>query len=190
MIVQQLLVRRWLVAVAAVVGAIATLGFASGTALAHAELTSSNPANQAILAVQPSEIVLTFSEDVDTVGDSIRLVDANGEPAPLGPVDQSLGRNTLRAPVAIIPDGTYIVGWQAISADSHKIRGAFTFSVGAATPTAPGVIDEIFDAGGTAQSDSLLLGVGRFLSYAGIGGLLGALVLALRASADPSRASV
>ncbi|HYN31628.1 MAG TPA: copper resistance protein CopC [Ilumatobacteraceae bacterium] len=178
MIVQQLAVRRRLVALAAVVGAIVTLGVASGTALAHAELTSSNPANQAILAVQPSEIVLTFSEEIDTVDDSIRLVDADGNPAPLGAIDQSLGKNTLRAPVALIPDGTYIVGWQAISADSHKIRGAFTFSVGAATPTAPGVIDEIFDAGETAQSDSLLLGVGRFMSYAGIGVLLGALFLA------------
>ncbi len=178
MIVAQLAIRRWLVALAAVIGVIGTLGVASGTAFAHAELTSSNPANQAILATQPSEILLTFSEDVNTVDDSIRLVDADGNPAPLGPIDQSLGENTLRAPVALIPDGTYIVGWQAISADSHKIRGAFTFTVGAATPTSPGVIDEIFDAGDTAQSDSLLLGVGRFLSYAGIGVLLGALFLA------------
>ncbi len=172
-----MIVRRWIVAVAALVGVIGSLGVA-GTVLAHAELTSSNPANQAILAVQPSEILLTFSEGVDPVDDSIRLVDADGNPAPLGLVDQSLGKNTLRAPVALIPDGTYIVGWQAISADSHKIRGAFTFSVGAATPTAPGVIDEIFDAGGTAQSDSLLLGVGRFMSFAGIGVLLGSLFLA------------
>ncbi len=176
---QQLVIRRWLVAVAAVVGAIVTLGVASGTAFAHAELTSSTPANQAILAETPPEILLTFSEDIDPVGGSIRLVDATGNPVPLGPIDQSLGDDTLRAPVpATIADGTYVVGWQAISADSHKIRGAFTFSVGAATPTAPGVIDEIFDAGGTAQSDSLLLGAGRFLSYAGIGVLLGGLFLA------------
>jgi copper transport protein len=170
--------RRWIVAIAAVVGAIGSLG-AAGTALAHAELTSSTPANQAILASTPPEILLTFSEGVDPVGDSIRLVDADGNRVPLGPIDQSQGDDTLRAPVpGIIADGTYIVGWQAISADSHKIRGAFTFSVGAATPTAPGVIDEIFDAGGTAQSDSLLLGVGRFMSFAGIGVLLGALFLA------------
>ena len=174
----QLVVRRWLIAVACVVGAIASLG-AAGTALAHAELTSSTPANQAILASTPPEILLTFSEGVDPVGDSIRLVDADGNAVPLGPIDQSQGDDTLRAPVpATIADGTYIVGWQAISADSHKIRGAFTFSVGAATPTAPGVIDEIFDAGGTAQSDSLLLGIGRFMSYAGIGVLVGALFLA------------
>ncbi len=171
-------VRRWIVAVAAVVGAVGSLGLA-GTALAHAELTSSTPANQAILASTPPEILLTFSEGVDPVGDSIRLVDADGNPVPLGPIDQSQGDDTLRAPVpATIADGTYIVGWQAISADSHKIRGAFTFSVGAATPTAPGVIDEIFDAGATPQSDSLLLGCGRFMSYAGIGVLLGALFLA------------
>ena len=175
----KLVVRRWLVAVVAVVGAIGTFGVASGTAFAHAELTSSNPANQAILAEKPPEILLTFSEDIDSVSDSIRLVDAEGKPVPLGPIDQSQGADTLRAPVpATIAEGTYIVGWQAISADSHKIRGAFTFTVGAATPTAPGVIDELFDAGGTDRSDSLLLGVGRFSSYAGIGVLLGALFLA------------
>ena len=175
---RQLVVRRWLVAVASMVGAIASLGVA-GTVLAHAELTASTPANQAILASTPPEILLTFSEGVDPVGDSIRLVDADGNAVPLGPIDQSQGDDTLRAPVpATIADGTYIVGWQAISADSHKIRGAFTFSVGAATPTAPGVIDEIFDAGGTSQSDSLLLGVGRFMSFAGIGALVGALLLA------------
>jgi copper transport protein len=40
------------------------------------------------------------------------------------------------------------------------------------------VIDDIFDAAGTSSSDSLLLGVGRFLSFAGIGVLVGALLLA------------
>jgi copper transport protein len=166
--------------VLAVVALVAGFGaLSAGRALAHAELISSNPANQSILASTPPEILLRFSEGVDPVADSIRLVDAAGNPVPLGPLDQSLGDDTLRTPVpATIDDGTYVVGWQAISADSHKIRGAFTFSVGAATPTAPGVIDEIFDAGSTSSSDSLLLGVGRFLSFAGIGALVGGLFLA------------
>jgi copper transport protein len=170
--------RRVVLAVAAVVSGVVTLS--AGTALAHAELISSSPANQSILASTPPEILLRFSEGVDPIGDSIRLVDAAGNPVPLGPVDQSLGDDTLRAPVpATIDDGTYVVGWQAVSADSHKIRGAFTFSVGAATPTAPGVIDDIFDAAGTSSSDSLLLGIGRFLSFAGVGILVGALFLAV-----------
>ena len=169
--------RRALLAVVAVLAGLVTL--TAGTALAHAELISSNPANQSILASTPAEIVLRFSEGVDPIGDSIRLVDAAGNPVPLGPLDQSLGDDTLRTPVpATIDDGTYVVGWQAVSADSHKIRGAFTFSVGVATPTEPGLIDDIFDAGGTSSSDSLLLGVGRFASFAGIGVLVGALFLA------------
>jgi copper transport protein len=169
--------RRVLVAVAALVGGLGALS--AGTAFAHAELISSNPANQSILPSTPSEIVLRFSEGVEPVGDSIRLVDASGDPVPLGPLDQSLGDDTLRTPVpATIDDGTYVVGWQAISADSHRIRGAFTFSVGAATPTAPGVIDDIFAAGDSSPSESLLLGAGRFLSFAGIGVLVGALFLA------------
>jgi len=170
-------VRRVVLAVVAVVAGLGALS--AGTALAHAELISSNPANQSILASTPAEILLRFSEGVDPIGDSIRLVDAAGNPVPLGPLDQSLGGDTLRTPVpATIEDGTYVVGWQAVSADSHKIRGAFTFSVGVATPTAPGVIDDIFDAAGTSSSDSLLLGVGRFLSFAGVGVLVGALLLA------------
>jgi copper transport protein len=154
-------------------------GIAAGTAFAHAELLASSPANQAILATQPEEILLTFSESVDPVGDSIRLVDAQGNAVPLGPIDQTAGGDTLRAEVpGVIDDGTYVVGWQAISADSHKIRGAFTFSVGEATATAPGVLDDIFATGETSRSDSLLLGAGRFLSFAGIGVLLGGLFLA------------
>jgi copper transport protein len=170
-------VRRVVLAVLAIVAGLVAVS--AGTALAHAELISSNPANESILASTPPEILLRFSEGVDPIGDSIRLVDAAGNPVPLGPLDQSLGDDTLRTPVpATIDDGTYVVGWQAVSADSHKIRGAFTFSVGVATPTAPGVIDDVFDAAETSSSDSLLLGVGRFLSFAGVGVLVGALFLA------------
>lgn len=169
--------RRWLPALALVLFLVG--GVAAGTAFAHAELVATNPANQAILAEQPTEILLTFSESVDPVGDSIRLVDAQGSAVPLGPIDQSSGDDTLRADLpGVVAEGTYVVGWQAISADSHKIRGAFTFSIGSATPTAPGVVDDIFATGDTSRSDSLLLGAGRFLSFAAIGVLLGGLFLA------------
>ena len=72
---RQLVIRRWFIAVACVVGAIASLGVA-GTALAHTELTSSTPANQAILASTPPEILLTFSEGVDPVGQLVRIKNA------------------------------------------------------------------------------------------------------------------
>ena len=53
----------------------------------------------------------------------------------------------------------------------------------------PGVLDGLFDGGSDASSDSLLLGIGRFLSFAGVGLLVGGLVmvLALAPSAVASR---
>lgn len=172
---------RWrrLVVVIAVIVAAGGAFTSAGTVLAHAELVSTNPANGSILASEPSEIVLRFSEDVDIVGEAIRMVDAEGTPRPLGVIDQSLGKDTIRAdvPAQVLP-GTYVVGWQAVSADSHKVRGAFTFSVGVETRPEPGVTDSVFDEGSTSTSDSLLLGLGRFLSYAGIGVLVGTLFMA------------
>src|SRR5262249_39579473 len=37
---------------------------------------------------------------------------------------------------ARLPDGTYVVSWHVISADSHPVHGAFYFSVGTQTGTA------------------------------------------------------
>mgnify|MGYP001818531240 FL=1 len=173
--------RPALTAILAAIGAvlIGVLGVSSGTVLAHAELISSTPANQAILGASPDEILLRFTEDVDPVGQAILLVDGEGDPVPLGPISQAGGDDTISVDVpGTIAEGTYVVGWQAVSADSHKIRGAFTFSVGAESPTAPGVIEDIFDANASTPSESLLLGAGRFMSFAGIGVLLGALFLA------------
>jgi copper transport protein len=175
-------IRRRLAAFATVLLAVVAVvigGAPAGTVLAHAELVSSTPANQAILGVSPGEILLRFSEDVDPIGQAILLVDGDGDPVPLGPISQVGGGDTISAEVpGTIADGTYVVGWQAVSADSHKIRGAFTFSVGAESPTAPGVLEDIFDSSASSPSESLLLGVGRFMSFAGIGVLLGALFLA------------
>jgi copper transport protein len=173
----QLSIRHRLAALATFL--LAVLLVSAGTVLAHAELVSSNPANQAILPTGPEEIVLTFSEDVEPIGEAIRMVDSEGNPRPLGLIDQSGGDNTIRADVpARMAEGTYVVGWQALSADSHRIRGAFTFSVGLETATQPGVIEAVFDTPDMSSSESLLLGAGRFLSFGGIGVLLGALFLA------------
>ena len=43
------------------------------------------------------------------------------------------------------PMARYVVAWQAVSADSHRIRGSFTFSVGVPSAVTPGVVDGLFD---------------------------------------------
>jgi copper transport protein len=165
------------------VGAVAALLgllLGAGTVSAHAELASSSPANQELLGDAPTEIALRFTESVDPIEPAIRLVDANGDDVEIGTVDQSAGADHLRAMLPdTLDDGTYVVAWQAVSTDSHRIRGAFTFSVGAPSAVTPGVVDGLFDGTAEGASDSVVLAVGRLASYAGVGLLVGGLVLAL-----------
>ena len=118
------LVRRSLV-VAVVVNLLA----GTDAALAHAILIETEPASQASLAAPPSEIVLVFSEAVSPV--VLRLLDIEGKA--IAEVDDVRGRNArLILPLrARIPDGQYLVSYRVMSADTHPIAGAFSFSVGA-----------------------------------------------------------
>ncbi len=171
---------------ALLVGALVTLlgvVLAAGTASAHAELLSSYPANQELLAESPIEIALQFTEAVDPIEPGIRLLDADGDEVELGPVDQSAGSERMQASIpTTLDDGTYVVAWQAVSTDSHRVRGSFTFSVGVLSAVAPGVVDGLFDGGADSSSEDFLLGIGRFVSYAGVGLLAGGLVLAVALS--------
>jgi len=171
--------RRWAVTIATIVVLVGVLAGA-GTVSAHAELLSSFPGNQELLEVAPTEIALQFTESVDPIEPAIRLVDADGDDVELGAIDQAGGADRMRASVpATLGDGTYVVAWQAVSADSHRVRGSFTFSVGAPSAVTPGVLDGIFDGAADGSSDEILLGIGRFLSFAGVGLLVGGLVLAV-----------
>ena len=171
--------RRSAAWVAALIVLLGVLGGAS-TASAHAELLSSFPGNQELLVEAPSEIGLQFTEGVDPIEPGIRLVDADGNDVELGEVSQAAGTDRMRADVpTMLADGTYVVAWQAVSADSHRVRGSFTFSVGVPTSVTPGVLDGIFDGAADSSTDSLMLGIGRFLSFGGVGLLVGGLVMAL-----------
>jgi copper transport protein len=168
---------------AALVGAlVVVLGVfvAAGTASAHAELLSSSPGNQQLLEVAPTEIALQFTEAVDPIEPGIRLVDSDGNDVEIGGVSQAAGSDRMRSAIPeTLEDGTYVVAWQGVSADSHRVRGSFTFSVGAPSAVTPGVLDGLFDGASDSGSDDILLGIGRFVSYAGVGLLVGGLVLAV-----------
>lgn len=169
--------RRWCrLAVAGLVAGIMVLA-APGAVSAHADLATSDPPADSVLDVAPTEIVLTFTEAVDPTDDALRIVDAEGAAVPLGPITQELGADTITAPVTEpLADGSYVVAWSAVSADSHPINGAFVFSVGVTS----GEVDELIiglgeSADPGADSSATWLGAGRFASYAGIAILIGAL---------------
>lgn len=78
---------------------------------------------------------------------------------------------------AHLADGTYVVAWRAVSADSHPVSGAFTFSIGAPTP---GVDASVLSAaaGGTDRVVAALFAIARLAAFIGLALLLGAAALA------------
>ncbi|MFB6780183.1 copper resistance protein CopC [Streptomyces sp. NPDC056352] len=136
-------------------------------ASAHAALTGSDPQDGAVVATAPKEITLTFSEQVAMGDGSIRVLDPGGKRADTGaaPRDLQTG-STVKYGVTLhsgLPDGTYTVAWQAVSADSHPVSGAFTFSIGAPSETTVALPSG--GAGGGLVG--ALYGIARYAAYAG-----------------------
>ncbi|MFD4691589.1 copper resistance protein CopC [Streptomyces sp. NPDC058463] len=136
---------------------------------AHAVLTSSTPARGAVIAEPPARVVLVFTEEIALTADAIRVLGPagrrvdNARPAADGGSAYAVG---LRGS---LPRGTYTVAYQVVSADSHPITGAFTFSVGAPSATAA--------AGDVRARDPDAGTVGRAYAAARIGAYISMVVL-------------
>ena len=167
--------RALLVGLAVVLAALAGLLGTWSVASAHAELVSTSPTSGSVLPTSPNQIVLTFSESVDPVPDSIRVVAGDGSVVDIGGIRQDGGKTTIAADVPTLADGTYVVAWRAVSADSHPVAGAFTFSVGAPSTTDPNLVGDLLDANQPAKPAQAWLAIGRWSSYVGIAVLIGVL---------------
>ncbi|MEU8711057.1 copper resistance protein CopC [Streptomyces sp. NPDC048663] len=135
----------------------------AGPASAHAALTGSDPAQGVVVPKAPDQVSLTFSENVSTNDDSIRVLDPQGKRVDLGKPNNLTGTSYGVQLKSGLGKGTYTVAWQVVSADSHPVAGAYTFSVGAPSATVASVGDQ--NAGGGAVG--WLYGFGRYMSYAG-----------------------
>ncbi|MFE9562698.1 copper resistance CopC/CopD family protein [Streptomyces sp. NPDC006487] len=157
-----------------VLAALLAAFFAAATpASAHAALTASDPTDGAVVATAPAQITLSFSEGVAMNGDSIRVLDPQGKRVDTGELRDLCSGNIIRYGTALrpgLPDGTYTVAWQAISADSHPVSGAFTFSIGAPSETAVSLPSRTAGDGPVAVA----YGIARYVAYAGFAVLVGA----------------
>ncbi|UPZ30063.1 copper resistance protein CopC [Streptomyces sp. LRE541] len=130
---------------------------------AHAALTGSDPQQGAVVAEAPAQVSLTFSEQVAISDSSVRVLDPKGKRVDTGK-SSGQGGNTYAVKLhSGLPDGTFTVTYQVVSADSHPVSGAFTFSIGAPSTTTVAVSDQ--EAGGGIVGG--LYGFARYVSYAG-----------------------
>ena len=123
----------------------------TGGATAHAVLVSTDPGQDTVVASMPTTVSLTFGEPVLVAADGVRVFGPDGAEVDDGHPRHLGGSSTVgvdlpggQHPSSTQP-GTYTVSWRVISADSHPVAGAFTFSVG--HPSASAAL-----AGSSAQS--------------------------------------
>ncbi len=122
----------WLVALAVLVGA-----FGAQPAAAHAELTSSTPAEGATVTGPLDRISLEFLNPVVAVGDQFSLLDGNGQPVEIAAVEPEGETTSLDViPAAPLEGGAYGLRWSARAGDSHPRQGTVTFTVEAPATSA------------------------------------------------------
>lgn len=110
---------------------IVAAGFIGGTAHAHPVLETTDPGPDATVA-SPKEIRLTFTEDVVAKFSGLTVKDQSGHPIETAsPSVDPNHKRQLVAPIAKpLPPGNYDVEWHAVSVDTHRVTGHFSFRVG------------------------------------------------------------
>src|SRR5690349_312950 len=105
-------------------------------AAAHAVLVSSSPVDGEILKQAPARVTATFDEPVGVSSDSLRVFSPAGARVDSGGTVHGSKPSEITVRLATgLSHGTYTVSWHVISADSHPVQGAFSFSIGAPSKT-------------------------------------------------------
>ncbi|MEU2977445.1 copper resistance protein CopC [Streptomyces hirsutus] len=148
----------------------------AGPASAHAALRGADPGEGSVVKSAPRHITLTFTESVALLDDSFRIYSPDNHRVPLDEPEHADGRSdTARIGLPDgLDDGTYTVAWRVVSADSHPASGAFTFSIGKPSPTAPMAPAAPAEHPITAS----LYDTGRYLAYIAAALLIGTVAFA------------
>ncbi|GDY33173.1 copper resistance CopC/CopD family protein [Gandjariella thermophila] len=135
-------------------------------ASAHAIVVSTDPANYRVLDFSPPVVSMQFSEPIEVGLAGLRLIDPQGTDIRIGQLGHANGKSeTIAAAVPdVLENGTYTVVWHVVSADTHPVQGAFTFSVGEASASGAPEL-----AGGGA--DPVLATVYTAVRWVGFAGL-------------------
>ena len=155
------------------VGIVLGLALSStGAAWAHAQLLTTDPAENAVLGAAPEQITLTFNEPVTPL--TLRLIGPDGGPSDI--TDEAIGGEhvTVTLP-AELDGGTYVLSWRVVSTDGHPIGSSLVFSIGQVTGAA---------AVSTGDSSvAIALWIGKALlfvaMFVGIGGAVFAAMIPL-----------
>jgi methionine-rich copper-binding protein CopC len=108
-----------------------TTSLSSGAAYAHPEFQAAEPAPGASTPASPKQIRITFNENVIPKLSGVEVNDQTGKIIATGKAaTDPANRKLLVVPVnEQLPPGDYKVEWHAVSDDTHRVKGSFSFSV-------------------------------------------------------------
>jgi len=156
---------------------VGALAASSPRAFAHAVLLDSSPKPGEMLMQPPSEVVANFNEGVGPI--FFKVLDVKGQPVG-DPGEIRLDGTKLILPLgASLPNGTYVLTYRVISADTHPVGATFGFSIGEPMKS----VDATADAG-SRSIWSLAVAVNRWILYAGMLWVAGTAIFMLLVGLD------
>jgi len=107
--------------------ALAAIACLAAPASAHAFLKRAQPSAGAVLAAAPKSVALAFTEKLEPAFSGATVTDAAGHNvAAAGAVIDGV---SMIVPLRPLGRGTYRVVWHAVSVDTHRTEGAYSFTV-------------------------------------------------------------
>jgi methionine-rich copper-binding protein CopC len=100
------------------------------TAFPHAFLDHAVPAVGSTVTAAPQQVQMFFTQDLEPAFTGATIADANGQPIATGAatVDpQNKAELVLNLPP--LAPGHYKVSWHALSVDTHRTEGSFSFDI-------------------------------------------------------------
>jgi copper resistance protein C len=109
-----------------VAGTLSIFLISAAAAQAHARLDHTVPAAGSTVSSSPSQVTLIFTENLEPKFSGGDVVSLSGTRMDHG---SSVSGSTMRIDVPGLPPGGYVVHWHALSVDTHKSQGSFSFHV-------------------------------------------------------------
>lgn len=107
--------------------AVVAIACSATSASAHAFLKRAQPSAGAVLPSAPRSIALAFTEKLEPAFSGVIVTDAAGHEVAAAPV--VIDGVSMVVPLRPLGRGTYRVIWRAVSVDTHRTEGAYTFTV-------------------------------------------------------------
>jgi methionine-rich copper-binding protein CopC len=127
------------------------MAVSASTVAAHVELIASSPVAGANLTTAPTEVTITFDDELDPDLSHFEVTNVASVEVGSGEVDLTVAdRNVMTGPVTITAPGIYTVSYTVAGVDGHILEGTFSFGY-RATSAIPGPGREGADAAMTPR---------------------------------------